>query len=199
MLVTLADFTGEYRFDTNAITQSNYQQAIDAHELMLLREYFDEASIAKLYAVPVAAPPAAFVRRVMLPLARRFIFHRVRMGIHAAVPAQPTTQGYRIAPLDAGIIYEARRVAKELGRYCPYQTEQTFTIASDTFTITPADPNLPDIISIGDEVEVLGVGTYQVVSVSPTAIQISTTLPPGHYFAVVRTLKLLQKSNYVMI
>ena len=177
MLFSLADFTGQYRFDTTAVTQSDYQQAIDEHELTLLRAFFDEASVQKILSVPASAPPAAFVRRVMLPLARRFIFYRVRMGIQAALPAQPHTQGYRITQLDPGLPHEAIRVARALSRYCPLKLEETFSVASDTFTITPSDPNLTDVISVGDQVEVLGVGVYQVVSVTASTVQIALYSP----------------------
>ena len=121
------------------------------------------------------------------------------MGITAGLPGEPKTQGYEQAGFTPRILHQDFVIARTFIRYFPYFLNAELTSPSDTFAITPADANVPLAVRVGDEVEVLGVGTYSVVSVTTSAIQISATLPAGVYSMVVKTLRALRKHKYITI
>jgi hypothetical protein len=118
MLYTTADFVGQYRLDSNAITQADYQQAIDEHERMLLEYFFDQASVEKIYAALPSSPPAVGVRNMMRDLALPFIFGRIKMGVGSSVAGEPNTQGYTRIGYIPYLAWRGEDTLRRLMQFC---------------------------------------------------------------------------------
>jgi hypothetical protein len=192
MLYTTADFTGQYRLDSNAITQADYQRAIDEHERTLLEYFFESASVEKIYAALPSSAPAVGVRDVMRDLAVPFIFGRIKMGVGSSMAGEPTTQGYIRIGYTPYLDWRGSETLRRLMRFATFVVQAELAAPTDTIPYPKPIPSAPDFVAVGDPVRAdtaAGVVQTTVVSVTATDITLATTLAAGHVRIVVETLR----------
>jgi hypothetical protein len=200
MLYTPADFVGQYRLDSNAITQADYQQAIDEHERMLLEYFFDQASVEKIYAALPSSPPAVGVRDVMRILALPFIFGRIKMGVGSSVAGEPNTQGYTRIGYTPFLAWRGSEVLRRLMRFAPFVVQTELLAPSATIPYPSPIPQAPDFVAIGDPVRAdttTGIIQTTVAGVTATDITLATALPAGPVRIVVETLRVRINQAYL--
>jgi len=193
MLYTTADFTGQYRLDSNAITQADYQRAIDEHERTLLEYFFDPASVDKIYAALPSSPPAVGVRNVMRDLALPFIFGRIKMGVGSSMAGEPNTQGYTRIGYTPYLAWRGSETLRRLMRFAPFVVQTELFTPSATIPYPNPIPPAPDFVAIGDPVRAdTATGSVQttVVGVTATDITLATTLPAGPVRVIVENLRI---------
>ncbi len=193
MLYTTADFTGQYRLDSNAITQADYQRAIDEHERTLLEYFFDSASVDKIYAALPSSPPAVGVRNVMRDLALPFIFGRIKMGVGSSMAGEPNTQGYTRIGYTPYLAWRGSETLRRLMRFAPFVVQTELFTPSATIPYPNSIPPAPDFVAIGDPVRAdTATGSVQttVVGVTATDITLATTLPAGPVRVIVENLRI---------
>jgi hypothetical protein len=150
MLYTTADFTGQYRLDSNAITQADYQSAIDEHERTLLEYFFEPASVEKIYAALPSAAPAVGVRNVMRDLALPFIFARLKMGVGSSMAGEPNTQGYTRIGYTPYLAWRGSETLRRLMRFAPFVVTAELAAPTDTIPYPNPIPQAPDFVAVGD-------------------------------------------------
>jgi hypothetical protein len=191
MLYTTADFTGQYRLDSNAITQADYQRAIDEHERTLLEYFFEPASVEKIYAALPSAAPAVGVRNMMRDLALPFIFGRIKMGIGSAMAGEPNTQGYTRIGYTPYLAWRGSETLRRLMRFAPFVVQTELATPTTIIPYPNPLPSAPDFVAVGDPVRVdTAIGAVQttVVGVTATDITLATTLPAGPVRVIVENL-----------
>jgi len=200
MLYTTADFTGQYRLDSNAITQADYQHAIDEHERALLEYFFEPESVEKIYAALPAAPPAVGVRNVMRDLALPFIFGRIKMGVGSSMAGEPNTQGYTRIGYTPYLAWRGSETLRRLMRFAPFVVQTELTAPAATIPYPSAIPQAPDFVAIGDPVRAYtttGEVQTSVVSVTAADITLSVTLPAGPVRLIVENLRIRINRAYL--
>jgi hypothetical protein len=200
MLYTTADFVGQYRLDSNAITQADYQQAIDEHERTLLEYFFDQTSIEKIYAALPSSPPAVGVRNVMRALALPFIFGRIRMGVGSSVAGEPNTQGYTRMGYTPFLAWRGSEALRRLMRFAPFVVQTELLAPSATIPYPSPIPQAPDFVAIGDPVRAdtaTGIVQTTVAGVTATDITLATALPAGPVRIIVETLRVRINQAYL--
>jgi hypothetical protein len=200
MLYTTADFVGQYRLDSNAITQADYQQAIDEHERTLLEYFFDQASVEKIYAALPSSPPAVGVRNVMRDLALPFIFGRIKMGVGSSVAGEPNTQGYTRIGYTPFLAWRGGETLRRLMRFAPFVVQTELLAPSATIPYPSPIPQAPDFVAIGDPVRAdtaTGIIQTTVAGVTATDITLATALPAGPVRIIVETLRVRINQAYL--
>jgi hypothetical protein len=193
MLYTTADFTGQYRLDSNAITQADYQNAIDEHERILLEYFFEPASVEKIYAALPSAAPAVGVRNVMRDLALPFIFARLKMGVGSSVAGEPNTQGYTRIGYTPYLAWRGSETLRRLMRFAPFVVTAELAAPTDTIPYLNPIPQAPDFVAVGDPaIAYTAAGEMQttVVSITAAAITLASILPAGPVRLIVENLRL---------
>jgi hypothetical protein len=193
MLYTTADFTGQYRLDSNAITQADYQNAIDEHERTLLEYFFEPASVEKIYAALPSAAPAVGVRNVMRDLALPFIFARLKMGVGSSVAGEPNTQGYTRIGYTPYLAWRGSETLRRLMRFAPFVMTAELAAPTDTIPYLNPIPQAPDFVAVGDPaIAYTAAGEMQttVVSITAAAITLASILPAGPVRLIVENLRL---------
>jgi hypothetical protein len=193
MLYTTADFTGQYRLDSNAITQADYQSAIDEHERTLLEYFFEPASVEKIYAALPSAAPAVGVRNVMRDLALPFIFARLKMGVGSSVAGEPNTQGYTRIGYTPYLAWRGSETLRRLMRFAPFVVTAELAAPTDTIPYLNPIPQAPDFVAAGDPaIAYTAAGEMQttVVSITAAAITLASILPAGPVRLIVENLRL---------
>jgi hypothetical protein len=200
MLYTTADFTGQYRLDSNAITQADYQSAIDEHERTLLEYFFEPASVEKIYAALPASAPAVGVRNVMRDLALPFIFARLKMGVGSSMAGEPNTQGYTRIGYTPYLAWRGSETLRRLMRFAPFVVTAELAAPTDTIPYPNLIPQAPDFVAIGDPVRAdttMGEVQTTVVGVTGTDITLGTPLPAGPVRVIVENLWIRIKRAYL--
>jgi hypothetical protein len=200
MLYTTADFTGQYRLDSNAITQADYQRAIDEHERTLLEYFFEPASVEKIYAALPSAAPAVGVRNVMRDLALPFIFARLKMGVGSSVAGKPDTQGYTRIDYTPYLAWRGSETLRRLMRFAPFVVQTELLAPSATIPYPNPNPQAPDFVAIGDPaMAYTATGEVQTTVVGVTAVDITlaTTLPAGPVRIIVENLRVRINRAYL--
>jgi hypothetical protein len=200
MLYTTADFVGPYRLDSNAITQADYQLAIDEHERALLEYFFEPESVEKIYAALPASPPAVGVRNVMRDLALPFIFGRIKMGVGSSMAGEPNTQGYTRIGYTPYLAWRGSETLRRLMRYAPFVVQAELAAPTATIPYPSPTPQAPDFVAIGDPVRAYtSTGEVQtsVVNVTATAITLATALPAGPVRVIVENLRIRISRAYL--
>jgi hypothetical protein len=200
MLYTTADFAGQYRLDSNAITQADYQQAIDEHERTLLDYFFDQASVEKIYAALPSSPPAVGVRNVMRGLALPFIFGRIRMGVGSSVAGEPNTQGYTRIGYTPYLAWRGSETLRRLMRFAPFVVQTELLAPSATIPYPNPIPQAPDFVAIGDSVRAdtaTGIVQTAVAGVTAADITLAVSLPAGPVKIIVETLRVRINQAYL--
>jgi hypothetical protein len=200
MLYTTADFIGQYRLDSNAITQADYQQAIDEHERALLDYFFDQASVEKIYAALPSSAPAVGVRNVMQGLALPFIFGRIRMGVGSSMAGEPNTQGYTRIGYTPYLAWRGEATLRRLMQFAPFVVQTELLAPSATIPYPSPIPQAPAFVAIGDSVRAdTATGTVQttVVGVTAADITLATALPAGPVRIIVETLRVRINQAYL--
>jgi hypothetical protein len=200
MLYTTADFVGQYRLDSNAITQADYQQAIDEHERTLLEYFFDQASVEKIYAALPSSPPAVGVRDVMRDLALPFIFGRIKMGVGSSMAGEPNTQGYTRIGYTPYLAWRGSETLRRLMRFAPFVVQTELLVPSTTIPYPSPIPQAPAFVAIGDPVRVdtaTGIVQTTVAGVTATDITLATALPAGPVRIIVETLRMRINQAYL--
>jgi len=193
MLYTTTDFTGQYRLDSNAITQADYQRAIDEHERTLLEYFFEPDSVEKIYAALPSSAPAVGVRNVLRDLALPFIFGRIKMGVGSSVAGEPNTQGYTRIGYTPYLAYRGSETLRRLMRFAPFVVQAELAAPTATIPYPSPTPQAPAFVAIGDPVRVsTSVGEVQtsVVSVTATDITLAIALPAGPVRVIVENLRI---------
>jgi hypothetical protein len=193
MLYTTADFTGQYRLDSNAITQADYQSAIDEHERTLLEYFFEPASVEKIYAALPVSAPAAGVRNVMRDLALPFIFARLKMGVGSSVAGEPNTQGYTRIGYTPYLAWRGSETLRRLMRFAPFVVTAELSAPTDTIPYPNPIPQATEFVAVGDPVKAdTPTGSVQttVVGVTAAAITLASILPAGPVRLIVENLRL---------
>jgi hypothetical protein len=193
MLYTTADFTGQYRLDSNAITQADYQSAIDEHERTLLEYFFEPASVEKIYAALPSAAPAVGVRNVMRDLALPFIFARLKMGVGSSMAGEPNTQGYTRIGYTPYLAWRGSETLRRLMRFAPFVVTAELAAPTDTIPYLNPIPQAPDFVAVGDPaIAYTAAGEMQttVVSITATDITLASILPAGPVRLIVENLRL---------
>jgi hypothetical protein len=200
MLYTTADFTGQYRLDSNAITQADYQSAIDEHERTLLEYFFKPASVEKIYAALPSAAPAVGVRNVMRDLALPFIFARLKMGVGSSMAGEPNTQGYTRIGYTPYLAWRGSETLRRLMRFAPFVVTAELAAPTDTIPYPNQIPQAPDFVAIGDPVRAdTPTGSVQTTVVGVTAVDITlaATLPAGPIRVIVENLWIRINQTYL--
>jgi hypothetical protein len=200
MLYTTADFAGPYRLDSNAITQADYQLAIDEHERALLEYFFEPESVEKIYAALPTSPPAIGVRNAMRDLALPFIFGRIKMGVGGSVAGEPKTQGYARMGHIPYLAWRGSETLRRLMRFAPFVIQTELPAPSDTIPYPTPIPQAPDFVAIGDPVTAYTTtGEIQttVSGVTSVDITLATILPAGHVRMIVETLRVRINRAYL--
>jgi hypothetical protein len=200
MLYTTADFIGQYRLDSNAITQADYQNAIDEHERALLEYFFELESVDKIYATAPALPPAVGVRKMLKALAIPFIFARIKMGVGSTMAGEPSTQGYTRMGYPAYLPKYGDNTHRRLRQFAPFIVQTDLTAPASTIPYPTPLPDAPDFVAIGDPVRAytsMGVIQTTVAGVTATAITLAATLPAGPVRVVVENLWLRVDQAYL--
>jgi hypothetical protein len=200
MLYTTADFVGQYRLDSNAITQADYQHAIDEHERALLEYFFDQASVEKIYAALPSSAPAVGVRNVMRGLALPFIFGRIRMGVGSSVAGEPNTQGYIRMGYTPFLAWRGGETLRRLMRFAPFVVQTELLAPSATIPYPSPILQAPDFVAIGDPVRAdttTGIIQTTVAGVTATDITLATALPAGPVRIIVETLRVRINQAYL--
>jgi len=193
MLYTTEDFTGQYRLDSNAITQADYQRAIDEHERTLLEYFFDSESVEKIYAALPSSPPAIGVRNAMRDLAIPFIFARIKMGVGSSVAGEPKTQGYTRIGYTPYLAWRGSETLRRLMLFAPFVVQAELAAPTDTLSYPIPIPQAPDFVAIGDPVRAYtaaGEAQTSVVSVTAADITLATSLPDGPVRVIVDNLRI---------
>ena len=200
MLYTTADFTGQYRLDSNAITQADYQRAIDEHERTLLEYFFEPESVEKIYAALPASAPAVGVRNVMRDLALPFIFGRIKMGVGSSMAGEPNTQGYTRIGYTPYLAWRGSETFRRLMRLAPFVVQAELVAPTATIPYPSPTPQAPDFVAIGDPVRAYtatGEVHTQVVSVTATDITLALSLPAGPVRLIVENLRIRINRAYL--
>ena len=200
MLYTTADFTGQYRLDSNAITQADYQRAIDEHERTLLEYFFEPESVEKIYAALPASAPAIGVRNVMRDLALPFIFGRIKMGVGSSMAGEPNTQGYTRIGYTPYLAWRGRETLRRLMLFVPFEVQTELVAPTATIPYPSPTPQAPDFVAIGDPVRAYtATGEVQtsVVSVTAADITLASTLPAGPVRVIVENLRIRIRRAYL--
>jgi hypothetical protein len=200
MLYTTADFAGPYRLDSNAITQADYQLAIDEHERALLEYFFEPESVEKIYAALPSSPPAVGVRNVMRDLALPFIFARLKMGVGSSVAGEPKTQGYTRIGHIPYLAWRGSETLRRLMRFAPFVVQVELPAPSDTIPFPTPVPQAPDFVAVGDPVTAYTTtGEIQttVSGITSVDITLATTLPSGYVRLIVETLRVRINRAYL--
>jgi len=200
MLYTTADFAGQYRLDSNAITQTDYQNAIDEHERTLLEYFFDAGSVGKIYAVLPTQPPAVGVRNMMRDLALPFIFGRIKMGVGSSMAGEPHTQGYTRIGYTPFLAWRGSDTLRKLIRFAPFVVQAELTSPAATIPYPSPIPQAPDFVAIGDPVTAYtssGEVQTTVVGVTAADITLAATLPIGPVRLIVENLRLRLMQVYM--
>lgn len=200
MLYTTADFTGQYRLDSNAITQADYQSAIDEHERTLLEYFFESDSVAKIIAAVPALPPAVGMRKVMQSLAIPFIFARIKMGVGSSMAGEPNTQGYTRIGYTPYLAWRGSETLRRLMRFAPFVVQTELTTPASTIPYPAPIPEAPDFVAIGDPVRAYttaGEVQTSVVNVTAADITLAATLPAGPVRLIVENLRLRLMQAYM--
>jgi len=193
VLYTTADFSGQYRLDSNAITEADYQRAIDEHERTLLEYFFDPASVDKIYAALPSSPPAVGVRNVMRDLALPFIFGRIKMGVGSSMAGEPSTRGYTRMGYTPYLAWRGSETLRRLMRFAPFVVQTELPAPSATISYLEPIAQAPDFIAIGDPVRAyteVGEVLTAVAGVTGTDITLTSILPAGHVRIIVENLRL---------
>jgi len=193
MLYTTADFTGPYRLDSNAITQGDYQRAIDEHERVLLEYFFEPDSVEKIYAALPASPPAVGVRNALRDLALPFIFGRIKMGVGSSMAGEPNTQGYTRIGYTPYLAWRGSETLRRLMRFAPFVVQTSLTAPAATIPYPNPTPQAPDFVAIGDPVRAdtaTGLVQTTVAGVTATDITLAATLPAGPVRVIVENLRI---------
>jgi hypothetical protein len=193
MLYTTADFIGQYRLDSNAITQADYQNAIDMHERRLLEYFFDADSMAKITAAVPASPPAVGVRKMLKDAAIPFIFAGIKMGVGSSIAGEPSTQGYTRMGYPAHLPKYGDNTHRRLRQFAPFIVQTDLTAPASTIPYPTPIPEAPDFVAVGDPVKAdTSTGEIQttVAGVTATAITLAATLPAGPVRIVVDNLRI---------
>jgi len=191
MLYTTDDFTGQYRLDSNAITQADYQRAIDEHERTLLEYFFEPASVEKIYAALPSSAPAVGVRNVLRDLALPFIFGRIKMGVGSSMAGEPNTQGYTRVGYTPYLAWRGSETLRRLMRFAPFVVQTELSAPAATISFTTPIPQAPDFVAVGDPVRAYTTtGEVQTTVVGITGIDITlgTSLPAGPVRVIVENL-----------
>jgi len=200
MLYTTADFTGQYRLDSNAITQADYQRAIDEHERTLLEYFFEPDSVEKIYAALPSSAPAVGVRNALRDLALPFIFGRIKMGVGSSVAGEPNTQGYTRIGYTPYLAYRGHETLQRLMSFAPFVVRTELMTPSATIPYPSPVPQAPDFVAIGDPVRAYtttGEVQTSVVSVTAADITLATSLPTGPVRVIVENLRIRIKRAYL--
>ncbi len=193
MLYTTADFIGQYRLDSNAITEADYQRAIDEHERTLLEYFFEPASVEKIYAALPSSAPAVGVRHMLRDLALPFIFARIKMGVGSSMAGEPSTRGYTRVGYTPYLAWRGSETLRRLRRFAPFVVQTELSVPSDTISYPTPIPQAPDFVAIGDPVTAhTAMGEIQttVVGVTGTDITLASILPDGVVRIIVENLRL---------
>jgi hypothetical protein len=200
MLYTTEDFTGQYRLDSNAITQADYQRAIDEHERTLLEYFFEPESVEKIYAALPASAPAVGVRNVMRDLALPFIFGRIKMGVGSSMAGEPNTQGYTRIGYTPYLAWRGSETLRRLMLFAPFVVQGELAAPTATIPYPSPTPQAPDFVAIGDPVRAYtATGEVQtsVVSVTAADITLASTLPAGPVRVIVENLRIRIRRAYL--
>ena len=200
MLYTTADFTGQYRLDSNAITQADYQRAIDEHERTLLEYFFEPESVEKIYAALPASAPAVGVRNVMRDFALPFIFGRIKMGVGSSMAGEPNTQGYTRIGYTPYLAWRGSETLRRLMLFAPFVVQAELVAPTATIPYPSPTPQSPDFVAIGDPVRAYtatGEVHTQVVSVTATDITLALSLPAGPVRLIVENLRIRINRAYL--
>jgi hypothetical protein len=200
MLYTTEDFVGQYRLDSNAITQADYQRAIDEHERALLEYFFLPESVEKIYAALPASPPAIGVRNVMRDLALPFIFGRIKMGVGSSMAGEPNTQGYTRIGYTPYLAWRGSETLRRLMSFAPFVIETELLAPSATIPYPNPIPQAPAFVSVGDPVRAYtttGEIQTSVVSVTATDITLGASLPAGPVRLIVDNLRIRIRRAYL--
>jgi len=200
MLYTTADFTGQYRLDSNAITQEDYQRAIDEHERTLLEYFFDPPSVEKIYAALPSSPPALGVRNAMRDLALPFIFGRIKMGVGSSMAGEPNTKGYTRTGYMPYLAWRGSETLRRLMRFAPFVVQTELSSPTDTIPYPEPIPQAPDFVAIGDSVvayTTTGEIQTTVVGITATDITLATPLLSGAVRVIVGNLRLRLAKAYL--
>ena len=192
MLYTTTDFTGQYRLDSNAITQTDYQRAIDEHERALLEYFFELDSVEKIYAALPSSAPAVGVRNVLRDLALPFIFGRIKMGVGSSMAGEPNTQGYARMGYTPYLAYRGSETLRRLMSFVPFVVQVELAAPTATIPYPRPIPQAPDFVAIGDPVRAYtatGEVLTSVVSVTAADITLASTLPAGPVMVIVENLR----------
>ncbi len=200
MLYTTADFSGQYRLDSNAITEADYQRAIDEHERTLLEHFFDPASVDKIYAALPSSPPAVGVRNVMRDLALPFIFGRIKMGVGSSMAGEPNTRGYTRIGYTPYLAWRGSETLRRLMRFAPFVVQTELLAPSTTVAYPSPIPQAPDFVAIGDPVvayTAAGEVRTTVVGVTAMDITLADPLPAGQVKIIVENLRVRISGAYL--
>ena len=200
MLYTTADFTGQYRLDSNAITQADYQRAIDEHERTLLEYFFEPDSVEKIYAALPSSAPAVGVRNVLHDLALPFIFGRIKMGVGSSMAGEPNTQGYTRIGYPPHLAWRGSETLRRLMRFAPLVVQAELAAPTATIPYSSPIPQAPDFVAIGDPVRAYtATGEVQtsVVNVTAADITLAVALPAGPVRLIVENLRIRISRAYL--
>jgi hypothetical protein len=200
MLYTTADFTGQYRLDSNAITQADYQRAIDEHERTLLEYFFEPDSVEKIYAALPSSAPAVGVRNVLRDLALPFIFGRIKMGVGSSMAGEPNTQGYTRIGYPPHLAWRGSETLRRLMRFAPLVVQAELAAPTATIPYSSPIPQAPDFVAIGDPVRAYtATGEVQtsVVNVTAADITLAVALPAGPVRLIVENLRIRVSRAYL--
>ncbi len=200
MLYTTADFTGQYRLDSNAITEADYQRAIDEHERTLLDYFFEPASVEKIYAALPSSAPAVGVRHILRDLALPFIFGRIKMGVGSSMAGEPNTQGYTRIGYTSYLAWRGSETLRRLMRFAPFVVQTELSVPSATIPYATPIPQAPDFVAVGDPVTAYtATGEIQttVAGVAGTDITLANSLPAGPVRIIVENLRVRIAQAYL--
>jgi hypothetical protein len=200
MLYTTEDFTGQYRLDSNAITQADYQRAIDEHERTLLEYFFEPDSVEKIYAALPSSAPAVGVRNVLRDLALPFIFGRIKMGVGSSMAGEPNTQGYTRIGYPPHLAWRGSETLRRLMRFAPLVVQAELAAPTATIPYSSPIPQAPDFVAIGDPVRAYtATGEVQtsVVNVTAADITLAVALPAGPVRLIVENLRIRISRAYL--
>lgn len=180
MLIAPADFVGEYRLHNVNNLNPDLIAAIDQAQTALTLSLFRRGAQAVLANPPAAAPNIALRNLRLTDVFLPWCFMRVQLAVLGAGVNKNSEFPTGNVFASTNFVTISASYKRFLDAFAFYERlHEATAIAADTLQLNYADQNWQDLLFVGAEVSLLGVGTLNVLSVTilpaNTNIQFSTS------------------------
>ena len=204
MLVSVADFTGEYRLHNVNNPNTDLLQAIDENQSILARDLFSEQTANAIIANPPTVAPCLGLRAIGLDgVFLSWLSLRIQMPVVAAGVVSASDHPASNIFASGNFVKIGSYWRSFLERFRKYERVQTGTaVAANTIRIADDDPVWSQLVYPNSPAIVSGIGITNVLAVNTLTgtgtdfVLSATTLVAGQNYTIKQQAVVLQVRDF---